>query len=355
MKSKIFKIITDNDVDAILITNKHDITYVSNFTGEEAWVLITKNNLYIITDIRYMEQARAQCSEFILSVIDENANFEQTLENLLQLNDVKKLGVDICDIKYVFYSQLKNMSGNFEIINLEEPFKESRAIKSQEEIVKIKKACEIADKTFHGLLKIITEGMSEKDIEIEMNYLIKREEGDGYAFQPIIGVEEKTSMPYSLPEKHVIVKRGNFILLNFGVIYEGYTSAVARMVSVGAVKSEYENIYSCLYDVYIKVLNSIKPYMEYEKLYSIFENEINHTEYKDYFLKAIGHGRGLQTIEGYVIRPKVNRTIMPNEVYSIGISISIPGFGGARLEDVVLVKENEIEILTNSVRNLINI
>ncbi len=359
MDNKIIDIISSNDIDAILITNKYDITYVSKFTGEAALVLLTKNNFYIITDNRYMEQAKAQCTDFTLvvvnSVVNANADFQKVFKDLLDSNNVKKLGIDICDIKYEFYLQIKNMFTNIEIKDLKEPFKEIRAIKSQEEILKIKTACEIADKTFYRLLNIISEGMSEKDIEIEMNYIIKREGGDGYAFQPIIGIEEKTSMPYSLPDKNVFVRKSNFILLNFGVNYEGYTSAIARMVSSGTVRNEYKKIYMTLYDVYMKVLNSIRPYIEYEKLYNVFGNEIKSTEYHKFFLVPIGHGRGLQTIEGYTIRPNVNRKMLPNEVYSIGISISIPGFGGARLEDVVLVKDNSIEILTNSVRNLVKI
>lgn len=355
MDKRIIETILNNDVDAILVTNKHDITYVSKFTGEEALVLITKTNCYIITDKRYMEQAKVQCTGFSLVVVEDSLDFNIMFGKLLEQNNIKRLGVDICDIKHEFYLQLNETFKNIEVINLMEPFKESRTIKSQEEIFKIKKACEIADKAFYGLLKLLTSGMSEKDIEIEMNYIIKREGGDGYSFQPVIGIEEKTSMPYSLPEKNVILKDGNFVLLNFGVNYEGYTSALARMVTLGTVKSEYEKIYSCLYGIYMKIINSIKPEMEYETLYNIFENEKNHTEYKDFFLKSIGHGRGLQTIEGFSIKPNVKRRILPNEVYSIGISISIPGFGGARLEDVVLIKENNIEILTNSVRKLINI
>lgn len=355
MDNKIINIVLGNDVDAILITNKYDITYVSKFTGEEALVLLTKNNFYIIADKRYMEQAKAQCADFKLEVVENTSGFISMLGNLLDINNVKKLGVDICDIKYGFYMQIKESFVNVEIKNLKEPFKEIRAIKSPEEILKIKAACEIADKTYYRLLNIISEGMSEKDIEIEMNYIIKREGGDGYAFQPIIGTEEKTSMPYSLPDKNVFVRKGNFILLNFGVNYEGYTSAIARMVALGTVRDEYKKIYISLYDVYMKILNSIRPCIEYEKLYDIFESEIKSTEYHKFFLVPIGHGRGLQTIEGYIIKPNVNRNMLPDEVYSIGISISIPGFGGARLEDVVLVKDNSIEILTNSVRNLLKI
>lgn len=355
MYNKIIDIILNNDVDAILITNKYDITYVSKFTGEGALVLLTKNNFYIVTDKRYMEQAKVQCTGFKVEVADDNLNFKRIFRHLLDLNNVKKLGIDICDIKYDFYLQIKEMFVNVEIKSLKEPFKESRAIKSQEEIVKIKAACEIADRTFYRLLNIVTEGMSEKDIEIEMNYIIKREGGDGYSFQPIIGIEEKTSMPYSLPDKNIFARKGSFILLNFGVNYEGYTSALARMIALGTVRNEYKKMYTCLYDVYMKILNSIKPYIEYEKLYDIFENEIKNTEYQKFFLTSIGHGRGLQTIEGYAIKPNIKRNILPNEVYSIGISISVPGFGGARLEDVVLVKDSSVEILTDSVRNLLNI
>lgn len=355
MENKIYNIISGNDVDAILVTNKHDITYVSGFTGEESLVLLTEHNFYIITDKRYMEQAKIQCKGFTTEVVEDKSDYNKALKNLMSLNSVKKLGIDICDIKHEFYLQIKETCNDIEFKKLREPFKESRTVKSEDEIYKTKRACEITDRTFYGLLKLISEGMSEKDIEIEMNYLIRRGGGDGYSFAPIIGTEEKTSMPYSFPEKNVFLRKGNFILLNFGVNYEGYTSALARMVALGKVKSEYKKIYDCLYGVYMRVLNSVRPYIGYETLYDIFRNEIKYTEYHKYFLAPIGHQRGLQTIEGYTIKPNVIRNMVPEEVYSIGISISIPGVGGARLEDVVLVKDSGIEILTDSARNLINI
>lgn len=356
MDNKLLKIIEENDVEAIFITNKYDITYVNKFTGEESYVLITKTNRYIIVDHRYIEQAKKQCYGFDV-VLYENIQIDlmSILKRLMKLNDVKKLGVDIHDIKHKLYQDIKNELAGVNIVNLEEPFKESRTIKSPEEIRKIQIASEITDKSYYRMLQMISEGMSEKDIEIELEYSIKREGGDGYAFEPVIGAGSKTSMPYSWADKNVYLKKGDILVLNYGAKYEGYTTAISRMVAIGNIKEEYKNMYKNAFEVQNILLNAVKPFMKYEELYDIYTESIKNLEYKDYFLKSIGHGRGLQTIEGYIIKPNIKRIIYPNEVYSIGVSVSVPDLGGARLEDAVLIKDDSAVIMTNSVRNLLNI
>lgn len=356
MDKKLINIIEQHCVDAILVTNKYDITYVSKFTGEECYVLLTKTNDYLIADKRYFEQAKKQCPGFKIVLYEKfQADLMDIIKDLLKTNDIKRLGVDVCDIGHRLYEHIVDTIEDVEVADLEEPFKESRSIKSPEEIQKMQMASEIADKSYYRMLQMISEGMSEKDIEIELEYTIKREGGDGYAFEPIIGAGSKSSMPYSWADKNVYLKKGDILLLNFGVKYEGYTSAIGRTVAIGNIKDDYKNIYKNVYDVQKTILDSIKPYMNYEELYGIYTEAIKDSEYKEYFLHSIGHSRGLQTIEGYRMRPNVKRTIYPNEVYSIGISISVPDFGGARLEDAVLIKEDGAVTMTNSVRNLLNI
>lgn len=356
MKEICKNVLNKNEVGAILVTNKYDITYVSKFTGYESYVLLTNKNNYIIVDKRYLEQAKKQSVDFTAVLYEKSQkDLMRIIHKILKENGILKLGIDIHDTKYSLYKDILENLKEIEIVELEEPFNEFRSIKTPDEISKIQKASEIADKSYYRMLQMISEGMSEKDIEIELEYTIKREGGDGYAFTPIIGAGSKSSMPYSWADKNVFLKKGDILLLNFGVKYESYTAALARMVAIGNIKEEYKEIYKNTYDVYTIILESIKPNMKYEELYEIFTKSIKKSKYKDYYLESIGHSRGLQTIEGNLIRPNVKKTILPNEIYSMGVSIVVPGVGGARLEDAVLIKETSVEILTNSVKNLLNI
>lgn len=356
MEEKMKNILNENEVGAILVTNKYDITYVSKFTGYESYILLTNSKNYIIVDKRYFEQAKKQSADFTAVLYEKNQkDLMNIINKLLMENEVSNLGVDICHTTYSLYKELAENLKEIEIVELEEPFKKYRDIKSKDEIIKIQKASEIADKSYYRMLQMISEGMSEKDIEIELEYTIKREGGDGYAFRPIIGAGSKSSMPYSWADKNVFLRKGDILLLNYGVKWESYTAALARMVAIGNIKEEYKEIYKNAFNVYSIILEYIKPNMKYEELYKIFTESIKKSKYKEYYLESIGHSRGIQTIEGNLIRPDVKKTIMRNEIYSIGVSIAVPGIGGARLEDAVLIKETSVEILTNSVRNLLNI
>lgn len=352
MNDNIIRVIEENNVEAIFVTNKYDITYVSNFTGEKSYVLLTSSQNYIITDKRYIEQAKKQCTGFNVMLFEK---LEFDLKQLLTINKIRRLGIDICDISHKLYKDITGVLKDMEIVDLEKPFMEYRAVKSTEEIEKIKMASEIADKSYYRILQMISEGMSEKDIEIELDYTIKREGGDGYAFDPIIGAGRKSSIPYSWADKSVHLNKGDILLLNFGVKYEGYTAALARTIAVGNIEEKYKKIYKNVFNIYTRILELVKPYMKYEDLYDSFKELISHSEYKDYFLRSLGHIRGLETIEEFIIKPDVKRIMRPNEVYSIGVSISVPDFGGARLEDAVLIKEDGVVKLTNSAVNLLSV
>ena len=355
MEGKLKSILRENNVGAILITNKYDITYVSGFTGYESYVLLTNIKNYIIVDKRYLEQAKKQSTDFTAVLYEDKDELTEIIYELLKENGALNIGINTHDTTYNIYKRLVKNLKEIEVVELEEPFKKYRAIKSADEINKITKAAEIADKSYYRMLQMISEGMNEKDIEIELEYTIKREGGDGYAFKPIIGAGSKSSMPYSSADKNIFLQKGDILLMNYGVKWESYTAAIARMVAIGNVKKEYKEIYQEVYNVYSLLLESIKTYMEYDELYNIFMDAIRQSKYREYFLKRIGHGRGLQTIEGNLICYNAKKIFLPNEVFSIGVSIAVPGVGGARLEDAVLIKEDNIEILTNSVRNLLSV
>lgn len=348
------EILETNGIDSMLVTNKYDVRYFSDFTGKDSYILFTRERKYFIADPRFIEQAQKECKGYKIILNDRKPlSLIKIIVEILQANNCKKIGLDVLYISHKMYANISNSIGETKIVNLEGVTNKVRMKKTKNEIEIIKKACEITDRSYYRILEILSEGMSEKDIEIELGYLIKREGGEDYSFEPIISSGKRTSIPYNIPDANVIIRNGDSILFNYGTNYKKYASVIARTVVLGSANYEQKKMYKDYLDVHNKLLDSIRCGTTFNGYYKKYLKFIEKSEYKKFYLKSIGNGLGLENIEGYSITPYSNNVFSENEVYSIGTSIVVPNVGGVRLEDVVLVKQNGIEILTNSTRDML--
>lgn len=355
MNNNYLEILTSNDIDSMLITNKYDVSYFSDFTGKDSYILFTLNKKYFIADPRFIEQAQKECKGFEIILLDEKKplGLATKITEILKNNNCKKIGIDTLYIPLKMYDDFIISFDNIEIVKLQGITKKIRMKKTKEEIDIIQKACEITDRSYYRILEILSESMSEKDIEIELGYLIKREGGADYSFDPIIASGKRTSIPYNIPDHNVKIRSGDFVLLNYGAKYKGYTSTIARTVVMDHASNEQKKMYKEFLGVYKYLLNSISDGVMFKEYYKGYLSFIEKSKYKEFYLRSIGNGLGLNSIEGYIITPYSDGKFCKDEVYSIGTSLVIPNVGGIRLEDVILVKEDGIIQLTKSPKELL--
>lgn len=353
MIEKLIQSMKEEYIDGMFISNPQDVQYVSNHKGNEAFVIITLNNKYLITDPRYVEQASYESPDF--EIVNWNRkNMLMSIVNKIVIDEkVKRLGFEA---EYITYSQFTEM---FDLIEVEitpviDIVRKIREIKTDEEIKYLREACEITGRAFKLLLDDIKAGISEIELSAKAGYYMRMEGGDAISAENIILSGNRTSLLMDKPSKKKIEK-GDFILINIGAKYNGYCCDFSRTVVLGKPKEEQVKMYETIIKAYDEMMKTIKHGISGVEPYLSLKKVMDESKYKNYFYSGIGHGVGLFLYEEPFLGPVSKSILKARNVMTVEPGIYIPGWGGMRIEDQILVKENGYEYLANITREMISI
>lgn len=340
------------NLDAALISNDYNRNYLTGFTGDESYILITEEKAYFITDSRYTLQAKEEVKQY--DVLEYKNNIEEFINNLLIENSITSVGIEEDYVTLKTYELYKNVFKNVKIAKLGSTIKDLRVIKDEHEIELISKAAEIADKAFNHILSFIKVGVSEIDIAIELEFYMKKLGASGLSFTSIVASGVRSALPHGIATSKKIEK-GDFVTLDFGCIYKGYCSDMTRTVVVGNATPDQKEIYNIVLNANIEALKCIKPGIKCFELDSIARDIIIKGGYGDNFGHGLGHGVGAEIHESPRVSPKSQEILKPGMVITDEPGIYIEGFGGVRIEDLVVVTDNGYKVLSNSPKELIEI
>lgn len=345
---KIEDVIISNNVDALLITNLNNIYYLSLFDGTTATLLHTKEEKYIFVDSRYYEQAKKQTDGYIVILIKFN-NLYDILNNIIIEKNIKILGFE----NQINYSEYEILFNKLNVQQKAISLKNIREIKNESEISIIKKACEITDRAFEHILKFIKVGLSENDINVELQKFILDNNATGLAFKTIVASGVRSSLPHGVATNKLI-ENNDFITIDFGIIYNGYCSDITRTFAIGNnLNDKLVEIYNVVKEAQQLAINAIKPGVKAKDIDFIARNFIEKAGYKEYFNHGLGHGIGLDIHEEPYINSSSNSILEENHIITIEPGIYIPGLGGVRIEDDILVTKDGCISLTKADKNLI--
>jgi Xaa-Pro aminopeptidase len=325
------------DIENMLVTNPLNINYLTGFTGE-GFVIISKNQVILVTDSRYTEQAKYETNGIqILNISDIN------LQELYSKFPI--LGFEENHMTYSMYKKI-----NTKLVETQNVIEKLRAIKDEEEIDKIKKVEALGDKCFEYICGYIKPGMSEKHIASEIEIFMKKSGASGVAFDTIVASGENSSMPHAVATERVI-QDGDIILLDFGAKLNGYCGDMSRTIFVGYIKEEYKKIYDIVLKAQTNAINNIQIGMMGKEADAIARNIIK--EYGYDFGHSLGHGIGLEAHELPRLSPSYEQFLEENMIFSVEPGIYIEGQFGVRIEDLVLLDKNGAKSLSNSNKNFV--
>lgn len=342
------------NLDAILIGSKANRMYLSGFTGSSAMLYISANRQVIITDFRYMEQVAIQCKHF------ENMN-QGTLGligSALQIakeEGAKRIGFEGEHTSYNTYLELAQYK-DFEFVSTSGLIEKFRQIKDASELEKLKQAEHIGDLAFEGIIPYIEanwrKGLTEKDIALEIERIMRQNGASGTSFDSIVASGAKSSLPHAVPEDKTL-EEGDFVVMDFGCIYEGYCSDMTRTILIGEPTEKHLQIYQTVLKAQLAALEHIKPGMKGSEVDKVARDIIADAGYRECFGHGLGHSVGIDIHENPRFSPAEKTIIEPGMVLTVEPGIYVPGFGGVRIEDLVFVTENGICNVTNSPKELI--
>ena len=348
---RLLKKIFDEQLDAILICKPENVFYVSGFNGDSTILFISKNFRKLITDGRYNEQAESQAKNF--EIIKHTEGLFPKVADEIKNSAVKKIGFEGNFFTFDAYADLKEKIPDVELKSVE--INSLRQIKDAAEIFCIRRACEIADKSFAEILKFIKAGVREFEVAAKLEYIMRKFGSERAAFDTIVASGVRGSLPHGRATEKII-ERGDFVTLDFGAVFNGYHSDMTRTICVGAASNRQCEIYNAVLDAQTYGLEVIKAGLGGKAIDEKVRERIKNLGFGENFVHGLGHSLGLEIHEEPRLSPRSTcESLEVNMVVTDEPGIYIPNFGGVRIEDTVLVTANGAEPLTKSPKNLLEI
>ena len=342
----------EKDIKNFLVTKRENLRYLTSFTGTAGKLLLTEDENLFITDFRYLDQADEQTEGCKIEEI--SSNFMSGFSDLLNRKGIKNLTFEAEDINYKTYQDFEEKLDLDDLKSVEGVVEELRLIKEDEEIEKIIKAVEIADKGFEFLLDFIEPGRTEKEIALELEFFMKREGGEANAFDFIVASGKRGALPHGVASSKV-VENGELITIDFGTVYQGYHSDITRTIALGEVSDKQKEIYNIVLEAQKKVIEEIKAGMTGVEADKIARDFIAQAGYEDNFGHGLGHGLGLEIHESPRLSKTSDSTLEKGMVVTDEPGIYISGFGGVRIEDDLVITENGCRVLNSAPKELIQL
>ncbi len=343
------KVLEINHLDGILFVGLENIRYLCGFTGSEGAFLLTPKESLFLTDSRYWTRSEEEVRSS--HIIRYKKKLDGIVSQLHELK-LKRVGFDSLNFPFALYKSLQErVAGEIELIPLEKEIKHLRAIKDEQELVSIRKAIDIASKAFEHILSIAKEGVSEKEIALEMEFSMKKDGSEATGFDMIVASGKRSAYPHGRASLKKI-ERGDFVLIDFGSSFEGYYSDQTRTLICGNPTKDQKKIYQIVKDAHDKAIEKARPGITIREVDAEARDYIRNCGYDEYFGHGTGHGIGLAVHEEPIINKENEERLQEGMVFTIEPGIYIPEWGGVRIEDIVRITSNEAELLTYLPRDL---
>ena len=336
------------EIDGMIISNPINIEYITGVYAEGTLIINDKDNIFI-TDARYIEDVNSTITISDEINVRDQANISEN-EYISFFANCPRVGIEENYISYSKYQNLVRIYRLKEAVETNNLIEKMRTIKDDNEIAKIRRACEITDNCFTHLLEYIKVGMTERQIAFEIEKYFIENGANGLAFDTIVASGENSSKPHAVPTNRKI-QSGDNITIDFGAKYKGYCSDMTRTIFVGSVSDEVRNLYNFILEGQLRATNKIKDGVDGKSVARGVQIEYNARNFE--LIHALGHGVGLEVHELPYLSYRSSQILKENMVDTNEPGIYIPEKIGIRIEDTILVNKLESEVLTKSSKELI--
>jgi Xaa-Pro aminopeptidase len=337
------------NLDGLLLTHPPDLHYLTNFTGEDSVGLITQKEIYLVTDFRYKEQAAIEAGWLITSMRD--AKMSDALVKLFGEVPLKRVGFEanfttVGQIDAIAKSQ-KEAKGP-ELVPLENVMLTIRKVKDDHEIDLIRKSVAVAEEAFTAIKSEIKPGQTENYLAGLLILELRSRGASGTSFPPIVATGRNSSLPHYRPsDDKTEIEKDQPCLFDWGAVLNGYCSDLTRTFMVGHVPHKIREIYRVVYESQQAAIKFLRPGVTTMQADRVARDVIEKAGYKDEFGHGLGHGIGREIHE----LPSLRKTggeeeLRPGMIITVEPGIYIPGVGGVRIEDDVLITHSGCEVLS---------
>jgi Xaa-Pro aminopeptidase len=350
-RRKLRSLIRKAEADALLITNFKNVTYLTGFTGDDSYLLVTLDGEKLVTDMRYTTQLAEECPGLALEIRPPGVTMMKGIAKAVGQAGCERMGIEGASATVSLQQSLGKALPKIQIVVTENLVERLRIVKDKDEIDATKLACQQARRAFDVVRASLTPKMTELDVAAELEYQARRFGGTALSFPAIVAVGPRAALPHARPTTRRL-SESDFTLIDWGVNSGLYMSDLTRIVVTGKISPKLRKIYAVVLKAQLAAIDAIRPGLTGEEIDAVARKIITRAGFGKAFGHGLGHGTGLEIHEAPRLAVGQKTKLRPGMIVTVEPGIYVPGWGGVRIEDDVLVTRSGHEVLSDVPKQL---
>ena len=360
-RDQFIEVLERENLDGYLIVNPVNVSYLTGFNGDDSYLWVGDKGSVVLSDSRFKEQLKEEAPDLdaLIRVSGQTTIGllkEATLDKSYSSREPKRIGIEANSTTVALLTSLQRDFPDVEFVPLEDDVERLRQIKDESEITEIRNAIDISIDAYLELRKTLEKDATEIDARDELEYRMRRLGADGISFPSIIAFDERAAMPHAIPARGKRYEDVSMVLIDWGALKNNYVGDLTRsfLAPRGLDESEaskgfrakFQEVFEIVLRAHDEAIQAMKPGVLCNEVDAIARNVIKNAGYGDYFGHGLGHGIGRVVHDFGGLSPNAGAPLEPNMVLTVEPGIYLPGWGGVRIEDDVLVTQTGVEILS---------
>ncbi len=345
-RDKLRKAMKKAGVDALLVTNYSNVTYLTGFTGDSSYLLIMPKGELLFSDSRFTTQLEEECPGLDVDIRVSGVKITDRIKAAVEKAKLSRLGIESATMTVALCEKLHADLPKVELVSTASLVETLRMIKDKGEIEAIRHAVWCAERAFGVLRASIHPAQTEKEVADELEHQIRRFGGKRAAFETIVAVGPRAALPHARPTQ-ARVAESDFVLVDWGADGGLYKSDLTRVLVTGKIPPKLERVYGVVLTAQEQAIAAIRPGVTCEQVDRVARDIIAKAGFGQYFGHGLGHAIGLDIHEWPRFAAGETKKLEPGMVMTVEPGIYLPGWGGVRIEDDILVTKTGHEVLTS--------
>jgi Xaa-Pro aminopeptidase len=359
-RDKLVRRFAEEGIDALLITSVPNVTYLTGFTGDSSFLVLTKDRAILVSDPRYTRQIADECGSLATHIRPPSQKVHEAAAEVLVKLGSRFVGFESGALTVAEYETFRGLAPTLSWKGAADRVEQLRMVKDAVELDLLCDAVEMAERAFVVFRNLLRAEDNEKDLCDALEGYIRRVGGKESSFPPIVAVGERAALPHAPPTGRA-VSSGGLLLVDWGVNGGLYKSDLTRVLDTRTNSTfvankgdttKLEKIYAVVLSAQQAAIRAVRPGVQAQTVDAAARAVITEAGYGEYFGHGLGHGIGLQVHEAPAIRHLSTTVLQPGMVFTIEPGIYLPEWGGVRIEDDVLVTADGCEVLSQLTRDL---
>ncbi len=328
------------NIDCLLVSCPENVRYLVGFAGSSGWVLVTINDVVLATDARYLERVHLEQPWLTTDLV--TGTFVDFVGAYMTLLDVRSLGVEGDHIPYIRVEGIKasvcERAANCSVESTEGIIEALRMVKDDAEILPIRSAATLADAALSYAIEVVRPGMAERTLAWLIERWLREHGSEAVPFPVIVASGANSSLPHALSSERPILE-GEPVVIDLGARVDGYCSDLTRTLFLGHMGGQFQEMYSTVLSAQESAVVGVRTGMSGAEADELARSVIRESRFDGFFTHGLGHGVGLEIHERPTLNARSSDVLVDNMVFTIEPGVYVPGLGGVRIEDTVVLRD----------------